>query len=125
MKKTEIKVATSDTGTPEVIPALAKRKHGPLQLLQTLVAVYLSRKFIVTMTFGWLLYCIYWNAVAAVYTFESEPQLRSFTTIFQTAFGIFGSIALGYLGFSRNSTSLSSYVSSPHITNRNTKADRD
>ncbi len=67
----------------------------------------------VTLTFAYALWGVYWGAVKVIYSMENPDQLRAFTTIFQTSFGVLGSIALGYLGFTRNSTNnLRSYVES-------------
>ncbi len=107
MADTKVTVESSTTEQPApVVHAPTGRFH----FLKTLVAVYLSRKFLVTLTFGWIIYGIYWAAVKCLYTFENPEQLRAFTVLFQTTMGILGGIALGYLGFSRTSQGMSSYI---------------
>jgi len=113
---------TVETSAPSEAPVVVA-PHGRFHFLKTLLAVYLSRKFMVTMTFGYLVYCIYWGAVKCIFSMENPDQLRAFTSVFNVTMGVFGSIALGYLGFSRTSQSLSSYVSSTTTSNRNWKAD--
>jgi hypothetical protein len=113
---------TVETKAETPPPAVVQVHEGRFHFLKTLCAVYLSRKFVVTMTFGWLVYAIYWSATKCIYTFENPDQLRAFTTVFQTSMGVFGSIALGYLGFSRTSSNLSSYIS-PSTSNRRWKSD--
>jgi hypothetical protein len=78
--------------------------------IQTLLAIYLSRKFIVTMTFLAITHGIYWQATAELFAFTTPDQIHAFTTIFQTAMATIGSIVLGYLGFSKTSPNLASYV---------------
>lgn len=81
-----------------------------LHFIQTLCAIYLSRKFIVTLTFFGIMHGIYWQATTELFAFTSPDQIHAYVTIYQTSIGVLGSIALGYLGFSKASPNLASYV---------------
>lgn len=109
--------AESEAPTPIVVAAPCR-----FHFLKTLAAIYLSRKFIVTLTFAWMIYGVYWGAVKTVFSMDNPDQIRALTQMFTVTMGIFGSIALGYLGFSRTSSTLQSYVN-PAPASRSWKSD--
>lgn len=119
MSESKVIVETSNEEHPQVIVPV-----GRFHFLKTLAAIYLSRKFIVTLTFGWMIYCVYWGAVKMVFSVENPDQIHALTSMFQVTMGIFGSIALGYLGFSRTSSSMQSYVN-PSFTHQHGVSTRD
>lgn len=116
---------TVETST-EPAPVQHHPPPGRFHFLKTLCSIYLSRKFVMTMTLFWMVYGVYWAAVKCLFSFENAEQIHAFTVIFQTTMGTLGAIALGYLGFSRTSTGLAGYISpsssAPNST-RNWKSD--
>lgn len=118
---------TVETST-EPAPIVHHEPIGRFHFWKTLASIYLSRKFVMTMTLFWMIYGVYWAAVKCLFSFENADQIHAFTTIFQTTMGTLGAIALGYLGFSRSGgAGLSTYFpssqisSAPRAPSRNTK----